>query len=61
VWRTMRCRAGTPNVPRRSGKHFYVYAAVVAETFDGELNDTFGQHLKPEQVFQALDALAEAR
>ena len=28
---------------------------VVAETFDGELNDTFGQHVKPEQVFQALD------
>ena len=28
---------------------------VVAETFDGQLNDTFGQHVKPEDVFQALD------
>jgi L-aminopeptidase/D-esterase-like protein len=29
---------------------------VVAETFDGGLNDTFGQHLKREHVFAALDA-----
>jgi L-aminopeptidase/D-esterase-like protein len=29
---------------------------VVAETFDGQLNDTFGQHVKPEHVFQALDS-----
>jgi L-aminopeptidase/D-esterase-like protein len=28
---------------------------IVAETFDGQLNDTFGQHVKPEDVFQALD------
>ncbi|HEX4242961.1 MAG TPA: P1 family peptidase [Steroidobacteraceae bacterium] len=28
---------------------------VVAETFDGRLNDTFGQHIKPEHVFEALD------
>jgi len=28
---------------------------VVAETFDGQLNDTFGQHVRPEHVFQALD------
>jgi len=29
---------------------------VVAETFDGQLNDTFGQHVKPEHVIQALDS-----
>jgi L-aminopeptidase/D-esterase-like protein len=29
---------------------------VVAETFDGSLNDTFGQHVKREHVFAALDA-----
>jgi L-aminopeptidase/D-esterase-like protein len=29
---------------------------VVAETFDGQLNDTFGQHVKPEHVLQALDS-----
>jgi L-aminopeptidase/D-esterase-like protein len=29
---------------------------VVAETFDGGLNDTFGQHLKREHVFAALGA-----
>ncbi len=29
---------------------------VVAETFDGRLNDTFGQHVKPEHVFRALDS-----
>jgi L-aminopeptidase/D-esterase-like protein len=28
---------------------------VVAETFDGRLNDTFGQHLTPEHVAKALD------
>jgi len=28
---------------------------VVAETFDGRLNDTFGQHVKPEHVIRALD------
>jgi L-aminopeptidase/D-esterase-like protein len=28
---------------------------VVAETFDGMLNDTFGQHVTKEHVFQALD------
>jgi L-aminopeptidase/D-esterase-like protein len=28
---------------------------VVAETFDGGLNDTFGQHVKREHVFAALD------
>jgi D-aminopeptidase len=29
---------------------------VVAETFDGRLNDTFGQHVKADDVFRALDA-----
>jgi L-aminopeptidase/D-esterase-like protein len=29
---------------------------VVAETFDGTLNDTFGRHVRPEHVFAALDA-----
>jgi L-aminopeptidase/D-esterase-like protein len=28
---------------------------VVAETWDGELNDIYGFHVKPEHVFQALD------
>jgi D-aminopeptidase len=28
---------------------------VVAETFDGRLNDTFGRHVKAEDVFRALD------
>lgn len=28
---------------------------VVAETFDGKLNDVFGQHVKPADVFRALD------
>lgn len=29
---------------------------VVAETYDGILNDIMGQHVKPEHVFQALDS-----
>jgi D-aminopeptidase len=29
---------------------------VVAETWDGDLNDTNGFHVKPEHVFQALDS-----
>jgi D-aminopeptidase len=28
---------------------------IVAETYDGFLNDTNGQHVKPEHVFQAID------
>lgn len=31
---------------------------VVAETFDGYLNDTFGGHVRPEHVFAALDTAA---
>ena len=44
---------------RRTGgdpeKTFTYTLPVVAETFDGRLNDTFGQHVKTEHVFRALD------
>jgi L-aminopeptidase/D-esterase-like protein len=44
---------------RRTGgdpeRTFLYTLPVVAETFDGRLNDTFGQHVKPEHVIRALD------
>ncbi len=44
---------------RRTGgdpEQTFIYTLpVVAETFDGRLNDTFGQHVKAEDVFRALD------
>jgi L-aminopeptidase/D-esterase-like protein len=40
----------------RMGKKFPSWSLpVVAETWDGELNDINGFHVKPEHVFQALD------
>jgi D-aminopeptidase len=41
----------------RSGDLFWSMP-VVAETYDGYLNDTNGFHVKPEHVFQALDKAA---
>src|SRR5215208_6792149 len=42
---------------RRQGKTFQPWSLpVVAETWDGFLNDINGFHVKPEHVFQALDA-----
>ena len=41
----------------RSGDLFWSMP-VVAETYDGFLNDTNGFHVKPEHVFQALDKAA---
>lgn len=35
---------------------FFYTLPVVAETFDGVLNDVFGQHVTAENVFQALDS-----
>jgi D-aminopeptidase len=41
---------------KRMGKEFPSWSLpVVAETWDGELNDINGFHVKPEHVFQALD------
>jgi L-aminopeptidase/D-esterase-like protein len=37
------------------GGYWYAYP-VVAETYDGILNDINGQHVKPEHVWQALDS-----
>jgi L-aminopeptidase/D-esterase-like protein len=38
----------------------FVSAPVVAETWDGVLNDINGHHVTPEHVYEALDALAGA-
>jgi D-aminopeptidase len=43
---------GTNNIP---GGGFWSLP-IVAETYDGYLNDTNGFHVKPEHVFQALEA-----
>ncbi len=41
----------------RLGKKFPAWSLpVVAETWDGDLNDINGFHVKPEHVYQALDA-----
>ena len=41
---------------KRLGKKFPTWSfPVVAETWDGELNDIDGFHVKPEHVFEALD------
>lgn len=41
---------------KRMGHRFPAWSLpVVAETWDGELNDINGFHVKPEHVFQALD------
>ncbi len=41
---------------RRLGRTFPAWSLpVVAETWDGELNDINGFHVRPEHVFQALD------
>ncbi|MGQ0560955.1 MAG: DmpA family aminopeptidase [Gemmatimonadota bacterium] len=39
----------------RNGRRFYWTLPVVAETWDGALNDINGFHVKPEHVFAALD------
>jgi D-aminopeptidase len=46
-----------PPETNRSGDLFWSMP-VVAETYDGYLNDTNGFHVKPEHVFQALDKAA---
>ncbi len=51
-----RLKAGPPDA---SG--FWWALPVVAETYDGYLNDINGMHVKPEHVFQALDAAAGGR
>jgi L-aminopeptidase/D-esterase-like protein len=40
---------------RQGWDHFLFSLPVVAETWDGGLNDIDGFHVKPEHVFQALD------
>lgn len=40
---------------RTHNEDFYWYLPVVAETYDGCLNDINGFHVKPEHVFEALD------
>ncbi|RKS91244.1 L-aminopeptidase/D-esterase-like protein [Sphingosinicella microcystinivorans] len=40
---------------RRSGIEFLFATPIVAETFDGLLNDIDGGHIKSEHVFEALD------
>lgn len=51
-----RLKAGPPDP---SG--FWWALPVVAETYDGYLNDINGMHVKPEHVFQALDTAAGGR
>jgi len=51
-----RLKAGPPDA---SG--FWWALPVVAETYDGYLNDINGMHVKPEHVFQALDTAAGGR
>jgi len=34
---------------------FYFSLPVVAETWDGNMNDAYGQHIRPQHVFAALD------
>lgn len=46
-----------PPETNRIGEMFWSMP-VVAETYDGYLNDTNGFHVKPEHVFQALDKAA---
>lgn len=43
---------------RQGWDHFLFSLPVVAETWDGGLNDIDGFHVKPEHVFQALDQAA---
>lgn len=40
---------------RRADRHFLWALPVVAETYDGDLNDINGFHVKPEHAFAALD------
>lgn len=42
------------HVPEKE-KLFYFSLPVVAETWDGNINDAYGQHIKPHHVFAALD------
>ncbi|MBV9251960.1 MAG: P1 family peptidase [Acetobacteraceae bacterium] len=44
-----------PGTNLLEGGRFYAYP-IVAETYDGFLNDTNGFHVKPEDVFQALES-----
>ena len=44
-----------PGTNLLQGGGFYAYP-IVAETYDGFLNDTNGFHVKPEDVFQALES-----
>ena len=46
---------------RRSRADFLWALPVVAETYDGSLNDINGFHVKPEHVFAALDGAAGGR
>ena len=46
----------------KQGKMFQPWSLpVVAETYDGSLNDINGFHVKPEHVFQAIDGAATGR
>jgi D-aminopeptidase len=46
----------------KQGKTFQPWSLpVVAETWDGTLNDINGFHVKPEHVFQAIDSAATSR
>jgi L-aminopeptidase/D-esterase-like protein len=46
----------------KQGKLFQPWSLpVVAETWDGSLNDVDGFHVKPEHVFQAIDTAASGR
>lgn len=41
---------------RKNGRSFLWALPVVAETYDGAMNDINGMHVKPEHVFTALDS-----
>jgi L-aminopeptidase/D-esterase-like protein len=45
----------------RHGRKFIFTYPIVAETYDGVLNDTNGFHVKPEHVFNALDTATGGR
>jgi D-aminopeptidase len=48
----------TADMRERSSSTTYWSLPVVAETYDGDLNDINGMHVRPEHLFSALDSAA---
>ena len=58
AWQVQHKRKLTMNTP---GEDDFWSLPIVAETWDGHLNDINGFHVKPEHVFQAMDGAASGR